>query len=489
MTIKKVISFLTIIILSLFIFFGCNTVKEDSEIIIEEPEISKPDDDVNDEEDIINLYESNDEVNLAAKNSKEYIINVISDRNAYLSLEINTEVNLLGEIFYHSVGGTEKNSETFFVEANTQTFNQYLDVYRNKNIYAKTIDKIILTNISDNNGNVCLKKAIISDNSVEDYYVYALYNYLYFQNEYIKLGVDLSMGGGIFYLERLNNNITQTIDEQGYARIEQGETDNEVLFKNVNLLNYHDAGRLIQQSYYGEIYEDSTYNGSTWAYNPVQGGDKTGKRSQIIDVKLMEDCLYVKCKPMDWALSGVTINCYMENWYYLEGDTVRVVNKYIDFTGVDHLRIADQEVPAFYAAYSLNKFVYENDTGLIEKENLPFWSDNGQKDTRFSDSTKNWCAWVNEENFGIGLYVPNVTTLLAGRYMGANPSFEEAKKFTSKASTLGQTCYVAPLVRFKVPTYDSFSYEYYIMVDNINTMKNKFNELSEHKSNNNYFIN
>lgn len=39
-----------------------------------------------------------------------------------------------------------------------------------------------------------------------------------------------------------------------------------------NLVNAHDRGRLIQQSYYGKA-DGSLWNKQSWRWNPVQGGD------------------------------------------------------------------------------------------------------------------------------------------------------------------------------------------------------------------------
>ena len=61
-----------------------------------------------------------------------------------------------------------------------------------------------------------------------------------------KLGVKLTWGGGVSYLEDLTDG------------------DDSI----TNLLNDHDTGRLIQQSYYGtDQYDCGTYMDNKWNYN------------------------------------------------------------------------------------------------------------------------------------------------------------------------------------------------------------------------------
>ena len=87
-----------------------------------------------------------------------------------------------------------------------------------------------------------------------DYPVYGVgADTYYIENPRYKLGVRLIWGGGINYLEDKTTDIKRL----------------------KNLVNQADTGRLIQQSYYGvqqnAEYTPGKYNGSTWAYNPVQG--------------------------------------------------------------------------------------------------------------------------------------------------------------------------------------------------------------------------
>ena len=107
---------------------------------------------------------------------------------------------------------------------------------------------------------------------------------VYIEDGNYKLGIKLTWGGGISYLEDLR--------------------DGDDSLK--NLLNDHDTGRLIQQSYYGTNsapYVPEKYGENMWCYNPVQGGDQYNNRSKLVDYVISEDgkSIYVKCRPLDWA--------------------------------------------------------------------------------------------------------------------------------------------------------------------------------------------
>jgi hypothetical protein len=118
---------------------------------------------------------------------------------------------------------------------------------------------------------------------------------VYLTSDRYRLGIKLTWGGGISYFEDLQDG------------------DNALS----NLLNDHDTGRLIQQSYYGTSsapYTPAQYNGTTWSYNPVQGGDQYNNRSKLIDYRIAEDgqSIYIKRRPLDWAQRNSLTPSYME---------------------------------------------------------------------------------------------------------------------------------------------------------------------------------
>ena len=268
----------------------------------------------------------------------------------------------------------------------------------------------------------------------------------YIDNGRFKLGVDMGWGGTINYIEDLTHK-------------EAGLT---------NLVNKHDTGRLIQQSYYGTgaiegVFEWGSFNGSDrWPYNPVQGGDRGNVSSRLIDVQVGENYVYIKSQPMDWGKVDYITPSYMENKYILEEDYIRVDNRFVDFSGWEH-PFTGQELPALYTVSYLDTFVWYNGTKpwtgdeLSLRDDLNFWGDAKYAgDCNFKlrqSNNETWCAWVNTDaQFGIGLYVPGVDVLKAGRY-----EYNGSKKADGNP-----TNYVAPINSMQLVTYEALEYSYLI---------------------------
>ena len=277
---------------------------------------------------------------------------------------------------------------------------------------------------------------------------------IYIEDGGYKLGIKLTWGGGISYLEDLRD---------GDATL-------------TNLLNDHDTGRLIQQSYYGTNsapYEPSKYGENMWCYNPVQGGDQYNNRSKLVDYVISEDgkSVYVKCRPLDWAKKNVLTPSYMENTYTLCDGYVKVDNRFVDFSGYTH-RNADQELPAFYTVSYLSEFVcytgqkaWSGDT-LTVKSELPFWG--GNANAYFTlGSKETWAAWRAPNGYALGVYTPMATTLLAGRhnYNGSKDAHNDA------------TNYVAPLIKNTMKSFEPFEYTYYIATGTVEEIRDQFYEL------------
>ena len=358
---------------------------------------------------------------------------------------------LYGTVTY-AVGGKTV-TDDFYLEAGTDTFScvisQYLNGKKGRSIVGMTF-------------RTCNGKAAdfaLCALQVQDYPVYGVgADTYYIENPRYKLGVRLIWGGGINYLE------DKTVD---INRLQ-------------NLVNQADTGRLIQQSYYGvqenAQYKPSEYNGSTWCYNPVQGGDVAQNHSRIIDIVVTEYSVYVKSQPMDWAKDNSITPSYMENTYTVYSDRIQVDNRFVDFSNWTH-RSTHQELPAFYTVSYLSRFSlyngtkpWTNDT-MSYRDDLGFWGDS----TYYSDctfllknsNTETWCAWTNPTNdFGIGLYVPNVDSFLAGRHAFNN----------SKESTNGATNYVAPVNTILLKSFEALEYSYLISTGSVEEMRDVFKE-------------
>ena len=304
----------------------------------------------------------------------------------------------------------------------------------------------------------------ISEFSCDRINVYSAKSY-FLSNDRFKIGIRLSWGGGINYIEDKNCTVPDL----------------------VNLINSNDTGRLVQQSYYGtysnDEYTAADYNNNVWPYNPVQGGDRFGHASRLIDLEITENSVYIKAQPQDWAQDNKITPSYMENTYTLCDDHILVNNRFVDFSGWTH-RFAHQELPAFYVVSYLDKFVWYNGskgwTGdeLTERDDLPFWGDPQYTlSCRFpfrESNTETWCAWISSESdFGIGIYVPNIDMLLAGRHNYTG----------TKASEAGPTNYVAPLMTIKLVSFVPIEYSYVITTGSEEQIRNTFYNNKEFTSN------
>ena len=164
---------------------------------------------------------------------------------------------------------------------------------------------------------------------------------LYLENDRYKAGVSLEWGGGLSLFEDKQNG--------AYG----------------NLLNHHDTGRLVQQSYYGpseiEGYENGTFGGHVWGYNPVQGGDQYGNSSKLVAVETAENEIRVVCRPLDWAQNDLPTQTYYTSVYRLTEDGLSVENTVVDFLQTPWPD-KSQELPAFYTRSSGFRVDYRLDT-------------------------------------------------------------------------------------------------------------------------------
>jgi hypothetical protein len=105
-------------------------------------------------------------------------------------------------------------------------------------------------------------------------------------NGIIKIGVDLGRGGSIGFL----------------ADVKKGG----------NVVNVHDLGRWIGQSYYSgpKPFGTPHLDWKNWPWNPVSAGDVHGNPSKWIEKKNDGKTLYVKSVPMQWALKNVPGDCH-----------------------------------------------------------------------------------------------------------------------------------------------------------------------------------
>ncbi|MBQ7639207.1 MAG: hypothetical protein IJS90_09940 [Clostridia bacterium] len=274
---------------------------------------------------------------------------------------------------------------------------------------------------------------------------------LYLENDFYKIGVKLNWGGGLCCF------IDKGSDTYG------------------NLLNSYDTGRLVQQSYYGPLeiegYENGVYGDTVWRYNPVQGGDQYGNTSKLVALEKTEDQIRVVCRPLDWAQDNMTTQTYYTNVYTLTEKGLSVTNTAVDFL-LTQWEDGGQEIPAFYTISALGTFVFYDgeepwtDAPLRVESDLGFWG--GKPAFNLSENnTETWCAWTDDTGYGIGLYTPIATRLLAGRFLYDGTS----------ESNANPTNYVAPLGMYHLNFDEPFTYMYYLTSGTIQDVRKTFKAL------------
>ncbi len=230
--------------------------------------------------------------------------------------------------------------------------------------------------------------------------------------------------------------------------------------KGRNLVNAHDRGRLIQQSYYGKR-DGSLWNKKPWSWNPVQGGDWHGKSAEVLELSIKETSVYVKTLPKHWASGEDLRTTTMQQWIELDGPIAHVRYRFEQRGGEDHPPV-HQELPAVFVEPDLRNLVLYDGaspwSGDKLSRSVPGWPNEQRK------MTEHWAAYVDAQDYGIGVYVPVSSELTCYRY-GAS----------EKAA--GACSYFAPLRTFAIKRDFDWEYDVFITVGSLEEIRQRFTQL------------
>lgn len=236
----------------------------------------------------------------------------------------------------------------------------------------------------------------------------------YLQNDQLKIGINLNAGACIGWLS------TAKEPEK-------------------NVLNTYDPGRYVQQSYYGDP-DGSDWNGKPWRYNPVQGGDWHGLPSTVLEFKSdTPTTLYAKIKPRHWTTGKLLEDVVMEQWITLEGPLAHVKFK-MTYTGTAAHKAHHQELPAFFVEPEFGTLAYVD--GEPWKNTPPTRRNPGEKN-EYIKLTEHWAAWLNAEDYGVGIF---------------SPASEEATCYRVPGQ-IGSCSYLAPIKTMALTPGFVFEYE------------------------------
>ena len=267
----------------------------------------------------------------------------------------------------------------------------------------------------------------------------------YLENDSIRLGVDLNIGGAITYLAPATNH-------------------------NLNVINSSDWGRQVQLSYYSgpnPFNPPGTKMSTNWTFlgwNPIQSGDCYGHKSVVLAHTNDGHSIYIKLVPMQWPLKNVPGECTCEVWLTLDGPVVKARTRLINHRE-DHTQYEarTQEMPAVYVNgpyYRL--FTY---TG-----NHPY---TGGKLTQFINrldlekhwtnwlATEHWAAQVNDAGWGLGVWTPDTTRISGGFF----------SKPGKGGPTDGPTGYLAPNRQEILDHNIVFDYSYELVLGTLDEIR------------------
>lgn len=261
----------------------------------------------------------------------------------------------------------------------------------------------------------------------------------YLDNGVLRIGVDRSRGAAIGYL----------------ALVGRSE----------NLLNHFDEGRFIQQSYYGDP-DGSQWVEKPWRYNPVQGGSYRGEDAMTLEFRKTETELYAKVEPLHWASAQRCPEGIMQEWITLDG-AVAHVRMQMDYSGPTQKKEAHQEMPAMFVDFALPHLVFQREGQLVR--HAPIFLDLEKGKPERIDYDDDWVAYVDDSDFGIGIYTPGTSEAVAYRYRG-----------DGKAGPAGSACsYVAPIRSLTLTRGLSLTYEFYLTIGTLKEIQARFEALAK----------
>ena len=538
---KKIASFALVFICVLSTFVSCGEESTSESVTESGPTVETPNYTA-DSYDFTTVYESeetwtfpvyNEYLKHEGENIRLAEVHYQIKDNNYLKIELETDVDLVGFINYENIEDKEqKNSEKFFIKANSTQFTTFLDAFRYgaQGAYKKKLTSISFQSVDDTKqGTVKVKSVGVSDRELITDEQWRI------SNGDTVLGTSPFYGGCITYLEKLDQDVYEYMDFDGNIQIDRyidpDYDASQVVSDSVNLVNIYDLGREIQPSYYSRVTKENEYKpnynpedtdsyyqglGGGVLYNPIQCGDFGNHSPQIIDYVWKEDYLYIIMKAQEWFFyTNIQANGYIEVTYYFdEGGAVMVDNVYTDFScfvGEWNVALNSQETPATYFVYPLNYFYCETKQGVIFDPNTSEQNGTNQPKRSLKSTVTSadyfyaidakymktdWCAFTNANKFGVGVYMPNADEYVASRgrkslnyhsekmnrdYHDFFFSFADGEITPSYAAM--NYSYFNPSLHRKMVDFVPLEYTYALFIGDTDEMSTVFNGLESKKIN------
>lgn len=243
-----------------------------------------------------------------------------------------------------------------------------------------------------------------------------------------------------------------------------------------NLINLHDKGRQVQQSYYAGKALDRREEGqskawSPWPWNPIQVGDTYGNPARVVESRKSDNELYIKTIPLLWDMNNEVPECFFETWVSLDGASVHVRNR-LTCHRTDNRWPAvrsNQELPAVYTIGDLsNLYTYVGDTPFtnapltrIVNDGPPWehWGPGANK-PELAKPHEKWAANVDGNNWGVGVYNAKTEYFCGG--------FHDKPGGGAHDNSTG---YISPLRKETLDKNTVYDYEYDLIVGTLDEIR------------------
>ncbi|MCS6774944.1 MAG: hypothetical protein RMJ43_13840 [Chloroherpetonaceae bacterium] len=258
----------------------------------------------------------------------------------------------------------------------------------------------------------------------------------FLDNGLIRIGIDLNLGGVITHLSSP---------------------------KHGNVVNSHDYGRQIQQSYYSgpAPFGQPHPAWKDWPWNPIGTGDVYGNPARVLEHRNDGRTLYVKSVPMQWALNNVPGDCTFETWISLFRNTARVRcrlnNQRNDRT---QYPARHQELPAVYTIGKLYRLFTYDGTAPFTGAPVRQIQNAGPPWTAWK-ATEHWAALVNDDDWGLGVFHAGAYDFVGGFHGPPNTG----------GPLDNSTGYIAPLRNEILDHNIVYTYEYVLILGTVNEIR------------------
>lgn len=228
-----------------------------------------------------------------------------------------------------------------------------------------------------------------------------------------------------------------------------------------NVVNSHDPGRLIQQSYYAGRRLDRSADGqhkawSPWSWNPIQGGG-VASWARVTEFKRSgEKTLFGETIPKLWDMPDEEAEALMRQWTGFEDGLANVVSVRCEFTAKRELNDRwgptarnPQEIPACYFTRNFDIFkAYLGGGKWRTEEERP------GNPWRHAEAPRHVIACFNADGQGVAVFSPNAKQWNFGPHAGGKND-----------DPLGDPCvHIAPVDLVYLGPQTTLEYRYWLVV-------------------------